>query len=961
MKSTFDQQFLSLTEFCPMKWQSRLFERFVANNLPAVCDIPTGLGKTSILVIWLLALVRQAEDGRICLPRRLVYIVNRRTVVDQATDVVEQIRRRLVDPGNHEWKAHADTLEAIARKLRGLCVDGGVPMAVSTLRGELADNEEWKVDPARPAIIIGTIDMVGSKLLFSGYGDGRYNRAHHAGLIGQDVLIVHDEAHLTPAYSRLLWAIEWEQRSGESAGDRARSIVVMELSATMRHDEEMGKVRQEIIGHRSRGGGSANEVFPSPQERAGVFDDPIVQQRIRAEKSLRIAPPAQPEDNLSQIVAAAALKHENKVCRVLVYVRSPEDARTVADALRAELGQAADGRIALLTGTIRGHERDQLAASDLFNKFKSDASRAPRLEHTLYLVSTSAGEVGVDLDADHLVCDLTTLDSMAQRFGRVNRLGVDGGGAQREASITVVEGPIDDKDPLKAQVEKTGGVLRNLPRRDAGYDASPAALSGLLRTTEAEEAFSPKGRIAPLTDILLDNWSLTSIDAMPGRPAVAAYLHGLTADPPETYVAWRREVLMFKALEPSRDGRSEEVHRKAKSKFEEALRDWFAASRIEARERLRDHSDRVRKKLGALLDAHRKRDGGRDFPVVLLDERGRAEWSTLSAISEKPGRNSADMLHYRTVVLPVEAGGLDIYGMLDGKAVDPADQIDVAEAGVDHRERWLYRSAEGEPYEQLVTGETADRLPDGLREEERVTLKEPADGAEDEGETLELILLTDPSTAAVENPERVRFRQALDDHTRQIVERANSIATALGLAAGLRDALVSAARWHDRGKDRRRWQFYARNEYGNAPLAKSDRYRDPRLALGGYRHEFGSLLEALTARELDDHAERDLILHLIAAHHGWARPHFEPRAYGHEGPLDPTTGERRAQTTAENERAAVETLQRFGRLQQRFGRWGLAWLESLLRCADIAASKRAAASEMAAGTATTPRARGVKA
>jgi CRISPR-associated endonuclease/helicase Cas3 len=723
------------------------------------------------------------------------------------------------------------------------------------------------------------------------------------------------------------------------SGDLARPIRVIELSATLRHDKETRRVRQEVIGYPSRGGGSSNEVFPSPEEGADLVDDPIVQQRIRAEKCLRIAAPAQPEDEVAQIVADEALKHDDKHCRVLVYVRSPEDARRVSELLCNKLGKGADKRIALLTGTIRGHERDKLAESDLFKEFKSDADRAPRLEHALYLVSTSAGEVGVDLDADHLVCDLTTLDSMAQRLGRVNRLGVDRSGTRREASITVVEGPIDDKDLLRVQVEKTGEVLRKLPLRDAGYDASPAALSDLLRTAEAEAAFSPKGRIAPLTDILLDNWSLTSIDAMPGRPEVAAYLHGLTADPPETYVAWRKEVLLFKALEPSWNGRSEEGYRKAKIEFEE-LSDWFAACRIETRERLRDDSDRVRKKLGALLDAHRKRDGNRDFPVVLLDERGRAEWSTLSAIVKKPERNSTDMLQYRTVVLPVEAGGLDMHGMLEGKTIEPTGQIDVAEEGADC-ERWLHiGSADGEHYKRLLTGATADRLPDGLRERERVTLKEPAEGAEDEGETLELIVVT----AAVENPEAVRFRQTLDDHTQQIVGYAERIGRTLSLPEGVRDALIFAARWHDRGKDRWRWQFYACNENGSAPLAKSRRYRDPRRALGGYRHEFGSLLEALAAHELHEHAERDLILHLIAAHHGCARPHFEPRAYDNEGPLDLTTGERRAPTTAENERAAVETLQRFGRLQQRFGRWGLAWLESLLRCADIAASKQAAES-----------------
>ncbi len=79
-----------------------------------------------------------------------------------------------------------------------------MPLAVSTLRGELADNEEWELDPSRPAVIVGTVDMVGSRLLFSGYGDGRRSRAHHAGLLGFDCLFVHDEAHLTPAFSDLL-------------------------------------------------------------------------------------------------------------------------------------------------------------------------------------------------------------------------------------------------------------------------------------------------------------------------------------------------------------------------------------------------------------------------------------------------------------------------------------------------------------------------------------------------------------------------------------------------------------------------------------------------------------------------------------------------------------------------------------------------------------------------------------
>ncbi|MGH9339385.1 MAG: hypothetical protein ACRD1R_07320 [Acidobacteriota bacterium] len=168
MSTHFDEAFRCLTGFSSMKWQRRLFERFFKNDVPTTCEIPTGLGKTSVLPLWLLALVRQAESGNIGLPRRLVYIVNRRTVVDQATETVERMRRRLLQPESPDWQGHAPTLQAIAGTLRGLGATDGVPLAVSALRGELADNEEWRADPARPAIVVGTIDMIGSKLLFSG-------------------------------------------------------------------------------------------------------------------------------------------------------------------------------------------------------------------------------------------------------------------------------------------------------------------------------------------------------------------------------------------------------------------------------------------------------------------------------------------------------------------------------------------------------------------------------------------------------------------------------------------------------------------------------------------------------------------------------------------------------------------------------------------------------------------------
>jgi len=907
--AAFANQFEALTGFAPMRWQRRLFKRFIdaglpdAQDIPTACDIPTGLGKTSIIVIWLLALAHQAGDVRVHLPRRLVYIVNRRTVVDQATGTVERIRHRLLEPETSEWQEHADTLKAIASALRGLSASEGSPLGVSTLRGEFADNEEWKADPARPAIVVGTIDMIGSKLLFSGYGDGRYGRTHHAGLIGHDALIVHDEAHLTPAFNDLLQAVAQEQ-ARETARSRqpaavVRPVRVVELSAT----------RRETNG---------DPFTLEPEDE----DDRLVQERMTATKRLYLHPVS--TDSVTDKLVQLSKAHEAERCKVLIYVRTPTQAQQAAAALTKALGGDGDQRVALLTGTVRGHERDALVETHLV--YRALLHPDVHVEKSVYLVSTSAGEVGIDLDSDHLVCDLTTLDALVQRLGRVNRRGGDG----RTARVDVV-GDVEKKEKpseLDRAIAATQVLLQGWAKNSANdyVDVGPQYLRQLLADASSEgiqAAFSPRGAAPRLEDMLLDNWSLTSIDKMPGRQEVAPFLHGLTFDPPATHVAWRCEVSLLH--EAGAD--------------EASLRDWFRACRVEARERLRDHTVHVRKSLQDLLKAHRQRkqkDGGGfdDLPVVLLDERGLAEWTTLAAVARKPERTEHDVLKYRTVVLPVEAGGLDGNGMLDSKPDAVSERpLDVAEhdATDRRRERWLYRGAsDGDQFERLVSGAVVDALPEELREKERIHLRQPEE-EDDDAKTVDLILLVSPTESALENPETTSARQTLEVHTDAIVEHMSRIADRLGLEEPFRTALIAGARWHDKGKDRTVWQRYARNSEGTEPLAKARSYLHPR-ALGGYRHEFGSLLDAMNDVDLCQLSERELVLHLIAAHHGWARPHFEPRSYDSSS------------TTAANNQAFSEVVRRFGQLQHMYGRWGLAWLESLVRCADIAASQEAVGS-----------------
>ena len=79
--------------------------------------------------------------------------------------------------------------------------------------------------------------MIGSRLLFSGYRASFRTKPLYAGFLGQDALLVHDEAHLEPAFQQLLTTIELEQREGERTGALPwPKLRVMELSATSRRN-----------------------------------------------------------------------------------------------------------------------------------------------------------------------------------------------------------------------------------------------------------------------------------------------------------------------------------------------------------------------------------------------------------------------------------------------------------------------------------------------------------------------------------------------------------------------------------------------------------------------------------------------------------------------------------------------------------------------------------------------------
>jgi CRISPR-associated endonuclease/helicase Cas3 len=833
--NAFAGDFNKLTGNFPFPWQSDLYDRLCSGKVPRACVIPTGLGKTSVIPIWFLARITN-----LTLPRRLVYVVNRRTVVDQTTDEVTKLRHNLPKIG--------------------LSVDD---LAISTLRGQFADNREWSADPSRAAVICGTVDMIGSRLLFSGYGVGFKGKPLHAGFLGQDVLLVHDEAHLEEPFQKLATSIEQVQ-SGSNAERVVPPLRVMALTATPR-------------------------AAPDPL-RITDADRKAAAERLDGVKRLILVPAATDADAVSTIVDYAhALLAKDRA--VLIFVRTVEGVKKIVDGLKKK--RVPEDHIDELTGTIRGKERDELVERPVFRRFLPNPDSD--ITGTVYLVCTSAGEVGVNISADDLVCDLSPFDSMAQRFGRVNRFGKRKG--KQGSTVNVVHPTeFDPKKPLEDRREKTLKLLERL------QSVNPNALETLPQG-DRERAFTPTPECLPLTDILIDAWSLTSIRTrMPGRPQVEPYLHGIAEyQEPETRVAWRKEVEVI----PS-------------EMFDDhPPRDLLEAYELRPHELLRDTSRRVFAALKTLAE----RFGDRQ--VWLLDEFGGVEThyrlQALTARDEAPIRN-------QTVLLPHDVGGLNPHGMLDGNA-QPADDPDspisndVADQMFGHDGLHL----------RVRVDDRNDSRAKGMRLIRTIRWPKAEDSDDTDAEPRVWYWFEQPTTR--ENSRHALEPVTLDGHVGDVERRLDDILGRLSLDPRIAAALKLAAHWHDLGKRRERWQasIGRPDDLHETWFAKSGRVWVSRRE-GSYRHEFGSLLD-VTRLEVCaefhslDPAAQDLVLHVIASHHGMARPHFE---------ADQTLDDNHPPEAAEA--MTVEVLRRFARLQRRFGHWGLAYVESLLRAADWHAS-----------------------
>jgi CRISPR-associated endonuclease/helicase Cas3 len=200
--------------------------------------------------------------------------------------------------------------------------------------------------------------------------------------------------------------------------------------------------------------------------------------------------------------------------------------------------------LVLLTGRIRGLDRDALLAKH-GQAMLTGATRGTR---SLIIVATQTIEAGADFDFDALVTQVAPLDSLRQRFGRLNRAGRS---INAEAIIIATKNEIAARadDPVYGdRAKKTWDWLvakagKPPKKTEASLDFGIVALDErLVAEPEVLETLSTEKPQAPIlrpTDVLLLSWTapIPAVD-----PAIASFLHGPQAGPADVSIVWRADL-----------------------------------------------------------------------------------------------------------------------------------------------------------------------------------------------------------------------------------------------------------------------------------------------------------------------------------------------------------------------------------------------------------------------------------
>lgn len=948
----------------PFPWQQALVDCLAhGDEWPDVLDLPTGSGKTTALDAAVFHLALRADSpGKAAL--RIALVVDRRLVVDDAFGRAKKIAGALFDASRGDSDKGA-VVEEVARRLLGLAGRDSSPLVAQRLRGGAPLERDWARTPTQPTILCSTVDQVGSRLLFRGYGVSDRMKPVHAGLLGVHSLILLDEAHLSEPFRQTLVAV---RETGKA------KIGVALLSATP--------------------GAKAKRPFRLSQADREHFE---LKKRLEAPKPVTVKRPVRGPD---EAVAVAFAKEARKMMHGLqergvsspavgVVVNRVALARSVFEFLDGD--GTADA--VLMIGRSRGVDRDEVVAK--LAPFRT-AADARAEANSLFVVATQCLEVGVDLDLDGLVTQAASLDALRQRFGRLNRAGrhalAEGVVLTRTQDVAKKADDPVYGDRIRLTFEALGAIAQP-GTADFGVEALPRSLleAGVdLGSLAAERPDAPV-----VMPAYLDLWSQTSPPPS-ADPEVSLFLHGADRTTAGVSIVWRGDLSEADLAEGSGTDLKEAI-RLVPPRAAEAVEVPLNAARAWLR--------RTEEAAGDVSDA----------PAREAEVQGRVSDSGAGRRAFRWAGDDAprtgvvrpnDLRMGDLVVVPSEYGGCDRFGWAPDSSAFVRDVADQAAEPYSGR-RWAVRmapdvvktEAEWERLSAILADESlaglvlVDRLLEALpptqvagpgrelggslwpreareslrmlrRGKGRVTVHSPYEGRvrrngailvaerglEDASVESAATPVTDDETASNTSNAPV----FLDDHGCRVARFVRRFAQ--GLEMEEEGDLALAALLHDGGKADPRFQVMLSggdpwNRPDDKPLAKSGRAWSPvsRENAGlprGWRHEALSVRMARMHPGLAGARDRELVLWLIGSHHGQGRPFFDFVDSRPEQPmpcLDVVDwrlppGLPGPQSPA-FDLAGSDWPSLFENLKRRYGVWGLAHLEAVFRLADHRASE----------------------
>ncbi|MCB1203720.1 MAG: type I-U CRISPR-associated helicase/endonuclease Cas3 [Verrucomicrobiae bacterium] len=953
--------FRSLWGYAPFPWQIRLAEKVSREPWPAWITLPTGTGKTTAIDIAVYDLARQAQfpaDQRTA-PVRIVFAVNRRIVVDEAFEraktIATHLKEALEDP--------IGVLHPVASALQMLSgVENGSPLETYPLRGATFTDHSWARTPTQPLVITTTLDQLGSRLLFRGYGVSEFARPVQAALLGNDSLLILDEAHTAKAFSQTLgWIAKLRQQATERL---ERPFHAVQLTATPP--------------------GEVTDPFRLDTEDEA---DPVIRSRLNAPKPTELVSVADAKgagrhkklaDAMAEKAIAFLSQGHRRVLIVVNRIATAEALKTRLDPAKGD--RAHEAAVHLLTGRLRPLDREALIEG--LNGHHQLKAKVPSPDvPPLILIATQCIEVGADYDFDALLTELAPLDSLRQRFGRLNRQGRD---IPAPAAIFSPGEALDrtKPDPLYGPcLPAVWDWLSSVPALDFGL----AAMSAILPRRDALDLLLAPAADAPiLLAPHLDLLCQTSPEPC-YSPDPTLYIHGPGKNFPEVSIVLRADLIdagdglkMLEAAPPLGTEAAIVPLHLARAWLENPSKAMDAGGDSPDDQVPEEWS---REQVAAELQAYRWQAGEgsrlsgsnelRPGDVLVLPAQTPVEHlERLFPCRDKEpwGLDQFEMAHlhsrdrlairfHKTIVNELEAALPENEDRVSfQKIVSPLFAKD------EEDNSWAFRPSAWSEAVPELSALLAEKLPEGNRQKaiwEHATTKQDWKVAPyPEGAVTGAIFFNRSRIGATpwpldpadlgrqDNAGAVAY--PLDRHSADVSRRA--AANASGLSSRLVEALHDAGLWHDLGKLDPRFQalLHGCSLWAVATketLAKSGRrlqsleslYRKRSGLPEGFRHELLSVLVVAQSDAGRSHPERDLLLHLVASHHGRCRalapvvPDPSPEVFEVEvlGQTFRFNGQ-----DCPLAHLSHGVASRFWKLNRRFGWWGLPYLEAMLRLAD---------------------------